>query len=381
MSTIWKCETPTEPHHYFRRLAIWNDTVVYTKYIVNKMGMMPCNQAGRSNPVIKEYAFPPVASFFLSPDLNPTDVVPYGGTVIINSQSSGALCRWRPGRKAALYMQAQGNQIAFNGRRLGVDSKKRLWTPCSVVLGWSGPFPRVEPGLARLTLRGRTVRCQYWQLPTGFISPTGIWIDGKDRCWFSVLNSNSPPSGYSFGRLDPDTDELKGWGIGTMVYNVHADIAGVGEGSEVWITAHSWGNGRVYRYQAGADAIEVYSHTAVRQPEDVVVDEKGSPWFACRSGQIATIIGGAVSKEVLVEQNWLLSPKEPEVNVTPVSVTRLGSSVMAGGKDDAQEQIAVPFRHFDTQLWSSSSATSPVMTDKGIWFADTSAEQIGLLVL
>ena len=379
MSTLWKCETPVELSHYFRRLTVWNDTVVYTKYIVNKLGMMPSNQVGAPKAVIKEYAFPPVPSFFLSPDLSPTDVISSGGSVVINSQSSGALCRWRPGRKTALYVQAKGNRIAFNGRRLGVDSKKRLWTPCSVVLSWSGPFPRVEPGLARITWRGRNAQCEYWQLPTDFVSPMGIWIDQKDRCWFSVLNSNSPPSGYSFGRLDPTTDTLDGWGIGTMVWNVHGDIAGIGEGEEVWISAHSWGNGRVHRYRIGADATEVYSHSGIQEPYDVAIDPKGNPWFACRGGQIATVIGSAVSKEPLIEQKWVTRRKQAEVTVTPVSVTPLGGSTMVAGMAMAPEQIAMPFRHFNTQLWTSSSAASPVITDKGIWFADTSAEQIGFL--
>lgn len=330
MAVIWKCDTPVEPAHYLRRMGIWRDIVVYTKYIVNKMGMMPCDQLGRASAVIKEFKFPPVPNFYLSPDLSPTDVLDYGSTVLVNSQSSGAICRWRPGSSKAQYIQADSNAIAFRAGRLAVDSRKQVWAPCSIVLGWSGPFPRVEPGLARLRIRSRSVTCEYWQLPTEFVSPMGLWVDDLDRCWFSVLNSNSPAQGYSFGRLDPGTNELKGYGIGSTYGNVHADIEGTGKGEEVWITRHA-GSGRVYRFSDGRPGVEVFDHSAVKQPLDIAFGDKGAPWFGCRGGQLATIIGDAGSKEPVTEDQWTIAPKPMEVRIERISVLPLGGTAVSAG--------------------------------------------------
>ena len=68
------------------------------------------------------------------------------------------------------------------------------------------------------------------------------------------------------------------------------------------------------------------------------------------------------------------------MKVTPVTVTRLGGSKMTAVDAAVIEQIAAPFKHCDTRLWSSSRPISPVIRGKEVWFADTSAEQIGALV-
>ncbi len=363
------------PGLYLRRLTRHRNNIVYTKYIVSKVGI-----ADLASRKLKEFALPPVpAPYYISSNFGPIDILSVGSNVWLSSASSGAIARFNPRTRKGTYLRTSNTKVALASERLAKDTSNRVWARCFIKQHTSGLTPPVDPGLARISTRGRRPRVEYWILPIEFLVPYGLWTDDADNIWFTVFDALPGRTGPSFGRLNPNTGELTGYYIGSHQQPVMAGIAGTPDASEIWMTGESaFGNSRVYRFRPEPFGVHSYSHAAMKLPNDIILPDPGKPFFTSGDGFVNAIVGGPTAREILATNLWTVPRQTLPLLTANFTATTSGGWLAPEYKDQSPKTVVGSFQRWPVPSFGPSRPESLLLNDAGeIVFTDFLASELG----
>lgn len=368
-------ETTSWPH--LRRLTLHRGTIAYTKYIVSKIGF-----ASPVNGSMKEFALPRVpAPYYVSNIFNPIDILSIGANVWLSSLDSGSIARFNPSTRKVGYMRTANNKVAFASESLAKDTANRLWSRCYIKQDTGSPSPPVDPGLARVRTRGGRPRVEYWTLPIDFLSPNKLWTDEEDNIWFTVFDETPGGGQPSFGCLNPNTNELTGYYIGSHQSPVMSGITGTPDASEIWMTGESaYGNSRVYRFLNEPWGLHSYSHAAMALPNDIILPAPGKPYFTSSDGYVNKIIGNPTTREMLAKSHWVVPRDTLPLRTANFTAARSGAGMAPSFKDISPKTIVGPFMRWPVPAFGPSTPASLLMNDAGeVYFTDFFADELGLM--